>query len=96
MDKYEIEMLIEQRNKIDELVDSHSEAMNQLPKHPNGIIKEEARNTDFYKYHEKEFDKHFEHLRQFNAKLTNRQKREIQKYQRNERQKKREVMQRLR
>ena len=85
MDKHEIEMVIEQRNEIEELVDVHSEALNRLPKHPKVIIKEEARNTDFYKYHEKEFDKHFEHLRQFNSKLTNQQKRAIQKYKRQQR-----------
>lgn len=85
MDKHEIEMIIEQRNKIEGLVDVHSKALNRLPKHLNGMIKEEARDTDYYKYHEKEFDKHFEHLRQFNSKLTNQQKREIQKYLRQQR-----------
>lgn len=85
MDKHEIEMLIEQRNRIEKLVDIHSEALNRLPKYSNGIIKEEARETDFYKYHDNEIDKFYEHLRQFNSRLTNQQKREIQNYQRQQR-----------
>src|SRR5699024_1842716 len=85
MDKHEIEMIIEQRNRIEGMVDVHSRALNRLTKHLNGMIKEEVRDTEYYKFHEKEFDKHFKHLRQFNSKLTNQQKREIQKYQRQQR-----------
>lgn len=82
MDKYDIQMVLDERAKIERLIKTHNEVLNQLPQSANGMISDEIRNTDFYKYHKKQLDKHFKALQDFNLKFTNKQKREIAKYRR--------------
>ena len=53
------------------MVDLYNEKLNELSTHSNGLLTEEIRNSDFYKFHKKEYDKHFDALREFNKNLTN-------------------------
>ena len=75
---YEIKKLIlEQREKLEVMVDLYSEKLNELSTQSNGLLTEEIRNSDFYKFHKKEYDKHFYALREFNKNLTNKQKKSL-------------------
>lgn len=80
MDKEEIKLLVRQKERIEQLVNGHSERLNEFPKLPNGLMSDEVRNSDFYKFHKEQYDKHFEELRNFNGRLTNKQKMELLKY----------------
>ena len=77
MDKESIKLLFEQRAKIEMMVDLYSEKLNELSIQPNGLLADEVRNSDFYKFHKKEYDKHFNTLREFNKNLTNEQKKAL-------------------
>lgn len=79
MDKENIKLLFEQRVKIETMVDLHSEKLNELSTQSNGLLSEEVRNSDFYKFHKKEYDKYFNSLREFNQNLTSEQKKVIRK-----------------
>lgn len=83
----ELKKLMEQREKVQALIDFHSGKLNKLPKNPNGMIKREAKGTHFYERHKNEYDKNFALLRFFNSQLTNEQKREISKYKKAQEQK---------
>lgn len=82
MDTLEIEELIKQRERIEELVNEHSEKLNEFPALPTGLISEEVRNSDRYTFHKQEYEKNFNCLREFNGKLTSKQKRELSSYKR--------------
>ena len=79
MDNENIKLLFEQREKLEMMVDLYSEKLNELSTHSNGLLTEEIRNSDFYKFHKKEYDKHFNTLREFNKNLTNEQKKALRK-----------------
>lgn len=77
MDNESIKLLFEQREKLEVMVDLYSEKLNELSTQSNGLLTEEIRNSDFYKFHKKEYDKHFDALREFNKNLTNKQKKSL-------------------
>lgn len=86
MKKADIERIIQQKSQIEQNIDKHTKALNQCPKMSNGYIKETDRNTSYYQWHKKELDKHMQCLKNFNSLFTNQQKREISKYQREQKQ----------
>lgn len=82
MNDSEIELLIKQREEIQQSVDFHSEKLNEFPRTINGLVSDETRDLSQYQFHKNEYDKSFKALRDFNGKLTNEQKKEMRNYKR--------------
>ena len=82
MDNLDAASLIKKKSAIELLVKKHSEKLNEFPQFSNGLVPDEVRNTEKYKFHKSEFEKHFKALQEFNGNLTNYQKKEMSKYKR--------------
>lgn len=91
-----IEEIIEERERLESLIKMHSDEIKRLPHTPSGYIEQTIRDSEFYQYHSRQLDGYFKQLQTFNARLTNRQKREISKYKRTKQYQKNEIrLQRL-
>lgn len=73
----EASTLLAQREKIESLLKNHSESLASLPTLKNGLTPNEVKESEFYKFHKEQYDKHFRALREFNSKLSNVQKKEL-------------------
>ena len=69
MDKESIKLLFDQREKLEVMVDLYSEKLNELSTQSNGLLTEEIRNSDFYKFHKKEYNKDFDALRELKKQI---------------------------
>lgn len=84
IDNNEIELLIKQREEIKQSVDFHSKKINnEFPSLMNGLLlANEIKDLCSYKFHKNEYEKSFKVLRDFDGKLTNKQKKEMINYKR--------------
>ena len=74
--------LIERKLKLEITVERNSEKLNQFPKNEIGLVPNDVKKTTSYKDCKKEYEKNFELLRVTNSQLTNKEKRELSKLRR--------------
>lgn len=74
--------LIERKLKLEVIVEIYSEKLNQFPKNEIGLVPNNVKKTNSYKNCKKEYEENFELLRVTNSQLTNKEKRELSKLRR--------------
>ena len=82
MEIEQIKSMIEKREELLKMVDIHSDELNKFPCLSNGLVSDDVRDSESYKFHKSEYKKSFDLLRDFNGKLTSEQKREMSRYKR--------------
>ena len=76
----EIKELYNKKMEIQKEVDKYSKILNSFPSDKLGLVSEEVRLSKEYREALENFNKWFKVLQMFNSSLTNKQKRELNKY----------------
>lgn len=80
MEIKEIKELYNKKMEIQKEVDKYSKILNSFPSDKLGLVSEEVRLSKEYREALENFNKWFKVLQMFNSSLTNKQKRELNKY----------------
>ena len=76
----EIKELYNKKMEIQKEVDKYSKILNSFPSDKLGLVSEEVRLSKEYREALENFNKWFKVLQMFNSSLTNKEKRELNKY----------------
>lgn len=76
----EIKELFNKKMEIQKEVDKYSEILDKFPTNKLGLVSEEIRLSKEYREALENFNRWFKVLQLFNSSLTNKQKRELNKY----------------
>lgn len=80
MEIKEIKELYNKKMEIQKEVDKYSKILNSFPSDKLGLVSEEVRLSKEYREALENFNKWFKVLQMFNSSLTNKEKRELNKY----------------
>lgn len=80
MEIKEIKELYNKKMEIQKEVDKYSKILNSFPSDKLGLVSEEVRLSKEYREALENFNRWFKVLQLFNSSLTNKQKRELNKY----------------